>query len=114
MSVSKDFSLDQYIKDAAIFLRKYEAERLRGNIAQLEDLENTSDIALVRKWAWISAICGALFSFLAMPLLLGLVQSLLPFMLTQFLWAFVKVSMGMSLLMFAAAIYFTIGMSSER
>lgn len=111
--MSKEFSLDQYIHDMASYLRKYEAERLRGNLTQLEDLENTSDTALLRKWAWISSICGALFSFFGMPLLLGLLQSLLPFYVGQFLWAFVKVSMGMSLLMFAASIYFTIGMSSE-
>ena len=105
--------VDSYAKRLAVRLRQLEAERARGNLAQLEELEHTTDITLLKKWGWITTMAGAGVSFIALPFIIGVVQHFLPEIICQFLWAFVKLAMGMSLLMFAASIYFTIGPHSE-
>lgn len=108
------FSLEEYLIEVAKRLRQHEAERARGNLTQLEELEHTTDATLLRKWGWLSTIIGAVFSFLLLPFVLGIIQPFVPEMLSLFLWAVVKVSMGMSLLMLAVSIYFTIGYQSEK
>lgn len=101
-------STEKYLKEVALWLRSKEAERARGNPAALEELELTNDSTLLRKWSWISAMSGAAFSFLILPLLLGLLHSLLPEIVDKFLWAIAKVCMGLSLLMFLTSFYFTV------
>lgn len=105
---NEGFSKERYLKEVAQKLRQVEAERIRGDLIKLEELEHTTDATLLRKWGWISAIVGAIFSFFILPLIIGLVQHFLSEWLSQFLWAIAKVSMGMSLLMFAASVYITI------
>lgn len=85
----------------------------RGDLSRLEQLDSTTDDYLLKKWSWISAITGVAGSFLAAPFLLSILVPLLPELVGQLLWAVVKVCMGLSLLMFCAAIYFTINRSSE-
>lgn len=111
--MSEKFSVQQYKQDLSKMLRSKEADMCRGDLSRLEQLDATTDEYLLRKWSWISAITGAGVSFLLAPLLLSLVTPLFPTLLSEFLWAVAKVCMGMALLMFCAAIYFTIGKSSE-
>lgn len=106
--------LEHYLKEVATRLRQHEAERIRGDLALLEELEHTTDMTLLRKWGWISSIIGAIGSFVAFPLLLGVIQHFLPEWLGNTLWTIAKVAMGLSLLMFAASVYFTIGPQSEK
>lgn len=111
--MSEKFSFQQLKSDLVAELRKKEAEMCRGDLSRLEQLESTTDSYLLKKWTWTSAIAGAAFSFFACPLLLGVLTPFLPVLLTEFLWAVAKVCMGMCLLMFCAAIYFTIVRSSN-
>ena len=108
------FSLEQYMKEVAGKLRQHEAERIRGDLTLLEELENTTDLALLRKWGWISSIIGAGVAFIAMPFVIGLLQHFLPDWIGSLLWATTKVAMGLSLLMFGMSVYFTIGPNSEK
>ena len=112
-NLSEKFSLQQYKQDLSNMIRGKEADMCRGDLSRLEQLDATTDEYLLRKWSWISAISGAAASFLLAPFLLGLITPLLPTILSELLWAVAKVCMGLALLMFCAAIYFTIGKSSE-
>ncbi len=111
--MKQEFSFKQYLKDVASQLRQHEAERARGDLHCLEDLEHTTDATLLRKWGWISTIVGTAFSFLVLPLAIGLIQRHIPEWLNLLLWAVAKTSMGMSMLMFAASVYFTVGLQSD-
>lgn len=108
VDLNQTFSFDKYIKEVASKLRRYEAERIRGDLARLEELEHTTDLTLVRKWGWVSAIVGAGFSFILLPFITGIVQHYVPDWVGTLLWSIVKVSMGMTLLMLGVTIYFTI------
>lgn len=100
-------STQHYLKAIASKLRKREAEKARGDILKLQELDQTQDIAILRKWAWVSAIYGALFSFVGIPLAITVFQPFLPDMLSTFVWIFAKTSMALSMLMFGTAIYLT-------
>lgn len=112
--MSQGFSLDNYLKEVAGRLRQAEAERARGDLARLEELEHTSDMTLVKKWGWISVIVGAGFCFVLFPFVVGILQHYVPDWVGTFLWSVIKVSMGMTLLMLGVTIYFTIGPYSDR
>lgn len=112
--MKQGFSFKPYLHDVAQKLRQHESERARGNLSLLEHVEHTSDETLLRKWGWISTIVGAIFSFLVMPFAISILQPFVPELFDKILWAVAKVSMGMSLLMFAASIYFTIGLDSDN
>ncbi len=111
--LKQGFSLKLYLIEVAKLLRQHEAERARGDLATLEALEHTTDATLLRKWGWISTIVGAGFAFLVLPLTIGLIQRHIPEWLNLLLWAVAKTSMGMSMLMFAASVYFTVGLNSD-
>lgn len=106
--MNQKFSMQTYIGRVAGELRRREAEMHRGNIARLEALEQTSDRGLICKWGWISSACGAVFSFLVLPIFIGIFQSLVPGWACLLLWSFAKVSMALVLLMFLVSLYFTI------
>ncbi|MBX9685930.1 MAG: hypothetical protein K2X27_04460 [Candidatus Obscuribacterales bacterium] len=108
-----NLSKEEYFKLLATRLRQIEAERARGDMAKLEDLEQTTDATLLRKWTLVSAIVGAAGSFFLMPLLISVVQPFIPEWADTLLWSIAKVSMGLALLMFGAAIYFTLGMNQD-
>ncbi len=112
--MSQGFSIDKYLKEVAGRLRQAEAERARGDLARLEELEHTSDMTLVKKWGWISVIVGAAFSFVVLPFIVGIAQHYVPDWIGTLLWSVIKVSMGMTLLMLGVTIYFTIGPNSDR
>ncbi len=111
--MKEGFSFQLYLKDVAVILRKHEAEKVRGDLKCLENLEHTTDATLLRKWGWISTIVGTIFSFLVLPIIIGLIQRHIPDWLNLLLWAIAKTSMGMSMLMFAASVYFTVGLRSD-
>lgn len=100
-------STQHYLKRIAAKLRQREAEKARGDILKLQELDQTQDIAILRKWAWIFAIYGALFSFIAIPLAITMFQPFLPEALSNFIWFFAKSSMAISMLLFGTAIYCT-------
>jgi hypothetical protein len=111
--LTEKFSFQKFKKDLVAELRNKEAEMCRGNLTRLEQLDSTTDAYLLKKWTWTSAVVGAIVSFFVSPLILGVLTPILPRLMSEFLWSVVKVCMGMSLLMFCAAIYFTIVRSSD-
>lgn len=113
MHLKEGFSLDLYLKEVVKRLRRHEAEMARGDISRLEELEQTTDSTILRKWGWISTLTGAFFSFIILPFTIGVVQAFLPEWGSNLLWAIAKVSMGLSLLMLLASIYFTLGLNSN-
>lgn len=111
--MSKPFSLFALKKDAVGYIRQMEAELSRGDRVKLETLDRTTDQTLLRKWCWIFTIVGIIFSFGALPLLVGIVQIFSPPIVRSFLWICIKICMGACLLMFGTAIYFTILKSED-
>lgn len=100
-------SNQHYLKAIAAKLRRNEAEKARGDLGKLEELDQTQDLALLRKWAWVITIYGVLFSFVGVPLIIMVVQPFLSEWLSTLIWSFAKASMAISMLMFGTAIYFT-------
>lgn len=111
--MSEKFSFQQFKKDVARELRNKEADMCRGSLSRLEQLESTTDEYLLKKWTWTSAVTGAIFSFVVCPFALSIFTPIFPHLLSEILWAVAKVCMGLSLLMFCAAIYFTIVRSQD-
>ena len=97
-----------YIKKMAHTLRAREADMLRGKPDLLSALDHQSDIELVTRWAWTSAIVGALISFVGIPLVLNIFDHIVPLIIYQFLWLLLKLSMLFVLLMFGAAVWLTL------
>lgn len=104
-----EFNLENHLKQVAQLVREKEAYMRRGDLAALQELDELTDEYLLRKWAWVAAIVGVIASFAVVPLVLGVIGGFLPVFVRELFWAFAKVSMGVSLLMFCAAIYFTMG-----
>jgi hypothetical protein len=101
------FSLARYKREVAAYIREKQAHMARGQLPALQALESRSDDELLQRWAWTSAISGAIFSFLFAPLALSLLHNLVPYLLVKLLWAVTQVCMGLTLLMFGVAVYFT-------
>jgi hypothetical protein len=95
------------MRKAAVYLREREANLARGQLTKLQALENVSDLDLLRKWAWMSAIFLAVGSFLGAPILLMAVGFILPFILSQLLWILAKIAMALTCAMLGTAIYLT-------
>jgi hypothetical protein len=99
--------LDDYFKQVATHLRASEANFCRGQPDLLSRLDQTTDLDLMTKWAWKSAIVGTIFSFVGLPFVLALLNSFLPSILLEILWIIVKFSMAAACAMFGLAAYFT-------
>ena len=103
---------EDYCKKVAIYLRAREANFLRGRPEQLEQLDQLTDLDLLKKWSWMSAIVGGIGCVAGM-LLVSVLSSLLPVIVTQLLWALEKVALGLVCFMIALAAYFTFFMSID-
>ncbi len=100
-------NIDSYVKQVSAFLREREANIRRGQPQNLQLLDQMTDLDLIKKWSWMSSIVGSLVSFAALPLAAMVLGSFLPVLLNHFVWAVIKVCMGLSCVMFAVAAYFT-------
>jgi hypothetical protein len=101
-------SLEEYKDMVVTYLRTLEAKSSAGDAYKLERLENISDADLLRKWLWLGTICGSLLFFLALPVIASLLAKILPFLLMEILWTFVKAGMGLVVIMGGLSIYLTI------
>ena len=108
MSQQNPASIKEYLNMVAMRLRQREAHMRRGNVAKLEDLEETSDEELLKKWSWMSAIAGLIVCFFIVPFVLSIINRFLPPILAHLLWSLALVSMVVVMAMFAAAIYLTV------
>lgn len=105
---------NEYCRLVANYLRGREANLLRGQREGLDQLDQLTDVDLLRKWSWTSAIIGGIVAFAVMPIVLMVLHSLIPVILMQFLWAFTKVTWGLACAMFALAAFFTFFMSADN
>jgi hypothetical protein len=95
-----------YIKQIAMKVRAKEAEMLRGDPDRLAALDARPDVELVAKWAWTSAIVGAITTF-GIGVALNLLENLVPLFVYSLLWLLLKLVVLSVLLMFAAAAWLT-------
>lgn len=96
-----------YCKQVADYLRAREANVLRGQPARLQQLDQITDLDLLKKWSWMSAIVGAIVTFAGMPLGLMIVKIFMPALIMNVLWLLTKFCMAVSCALFALAAYFT-------
>lgn len=101
-----------YLREIARRLRQFEAEKARGDLSKLEELDQLPDIILLRKWAWMCSIVFCGFAFLAMPLIISIFQPFMPEGLNTFVWAFAKTAMATALLLLGTTVYLTIKVST--
>jgi hypothetical protein len=105
--------IQTYSAKAAIYLRGREADALRGQPEQLRELELVTDLDLLKKYSWRTAIMAAIGCFFAAPILVSVLQSFLPALLAHFLWFVVKLGMALTCAVFALAAYYTFGPGSD-
>lgn len=101
-------TLETYKRRLAQYLRQQEAGHFRGQMSRLDALDEVTDEDLLRKWAWLFAICSCLFAFLGLPMAINVFRAFMPYELAQFLWLVDKVSMFVSMGMFAIALFLTV------
>jgi hypothetical protein len=111
--MNKVDAINGYIKRVASTVRAREADILRGNPDALAALERRSDVEVVTRWAWTSAIMGAIAAFLIAPFVLSILNRFLPTIIYELLWLLLKLGMGCVVLMFAAAAWLTFKPISE-
>jgi hypothetical protein len=100
-------NLDEISTKLAVHLRAREANVMRGQPERLNQLEMTTDRDLLRKFLWSTAIISAGCTFFALPLLMMVLKSFLPEVLTHVLWVLIKIGMATSCAVFALAAYLT-------
>jgi hypothetical protein len=98
-----------YSAKAALHLRGKEADALRGQPERLHELELITDGDLLRKYSWRMAIIGTAVSFFAAPLVMVVLQLVLPAVLVHILWFMVKVAMAVAIGLLGLAAYYTFG-----
>ncbi|MBI4534367.1 MAG: hypothetical protein HY711_10525 [Candidatus Melainabacteria bacterium] len=106
--MARESSLNEYKDLLSGLCRRLEVKCARGDQRRLERLDEMSDDELMRKWLWVSSIVGALIFYLGLPFLLSLLAQFIPSLLMQLLWSVLKLGMGMVIVIFALAVYFTI------
>ncbi len=98
----------KYKKKVADALRGFESRRSWDNVGQLDYLSSLSDDEFLRRWMWIVLVVGCPLCFIALPLLVSVIQVFLAAALVAVVWTVVKLLMAMMLLLLIAAIYMSI------
>jgi hypothetical protein len=100
--------LSQYKNRLLVLIRQQEARKALGNVDRLEELAETSDDFLLKKYIWTICLLGGPAVFVAMPLLLCVLGIFTPAPIMEFFWFFTKVGMAIVLLVFCLAVFFTL------
>lgn len=100
--------LSQYKNRLLVLIRQHEARKALGNVDRLEELAETSDDFLLKKYIWTICLLGGPAVFVAMPLLLCVLGIFTPAPIMEFFWFFTKVGMAIVLLVFCLAVFFTL------
>lgn len=100
--------LSQYKSRLLVLIRQQEARKALGDTEKLEELAETSDDFLLKKYIWTICLLGGPAVFVAMPLLLCVLGIFTPAPIMEFFWFFTKVGMAIVLLVFCLAVFFTL------
>ncbi|MFA6211987.1 MAG: hypothetical protein WCT03_24495 [Candidatus Obscuribacterales bacterium] len=100
--------LSQYKSRLLVLIREQEARKALGDVEKLEELAETSDDFLLKKYIWTICLLGGPAAFVAMPLLLCVLGIFTPAPVMEFFWFFTKVGMAIVLLVFCLAVFFTL------
>jgi len=73
-----------------------------------QELIIESDDYLAKKFVWTIAIGGAAVFFIGLPLLLSILQIVMPVVIMNVLWMMAKIGMTLVLLVFGYAVYMTL------
>lgn len=100
-------SFEEYQAFVTTRLRVFEEKRALNDPVKLKQLELTPDADLLRKWMLIVSVIGFPITFVFM-IFLGMIGKYLPELISQLLWIVAKGAMGITLLIFLLASYYTI------
>lgn len=100
--------LSQYKSQLLVLIRQQEARKALGDVEKLEELAQTSDDFLLKKYIWTICLLGGPAVFVAMPLLLSVLGIFTPAPVMDFFWFFTKVVMAIVLVVFCLAVFFTL------
>jgi len=88
-------------------LRSLEIKRAGDDAEKLREIGELSDDETLRKWLWTIAVIGAPACFIALPLLLCVLNIIFSALVMNVLWFFAKIAMGTVIVIFALAAYLT-------
>jgi uncharacterized membrane protein len=108
MSQQNPATFKEQLQTLVIRLRQHEANKLRGDVAKLQDLEEMTDEELLKKWSWMCSIAGLIVCYFIVPFVLSIINRFLPAILAHLLWAVALASMFAVMAMFGCAIYLTV------
>jgi hypothetical protein len=97
--------LAEYQGFLAGMIRKSEISRARGDKERLGEIEACTDDYLLKRWLWTFAIVGGPITFIAIPVLLSGVGSVLPHTMMNYLWTMSKGAMAIIFVMFLVAVF---------
>lgn len=112
--MAKNSALTELRGLVCAWLRYIETKQAANNDQKLRQLATIDDNELLKKWLWIVCFIGGPISFIASPLLLGLLHPLLPALVTNILWIVVRTTMAITLILFILAVFLTIRESSSE
>lgn len=90
------------------FIRSREARQAGSDVARLEELENSSDLYLLKRFAWTVIMYAAPITFLALPFAYNSFGAMLGEW-QPFVWYLLQFTMVAVFLLLALTIYLTFG-----
>jgi hypothetical protein len=84
-----------------------EISKASDDISRLEEIENTSDQALIAKWLWKMSIILTVPAFVLVPFIIPSLANILPPAIYEIVWFISKLFMAMVLIMLGLALYLT-------
>ena len=97
-------TLADYQGFVAGLIRKSELSRAGSDKVRLDEIQACSDGYLVRRWLWTFAIVGGPITFIAIPLLLSGLASVMPHSVMDPLWFLSRGAMAIIFVMFLGAV----------
>jgi hypothetical protein len=98
-------TLAEYQGFLAGLIRKSEVSRAQGDKERLSEIESVSDDYLLKRWLWTFAIVGGPITFIAIPVLLSGLGSVMPHAIMSYLWTLSKGAMAIIFVMFLVAVF---------
>jgi len=89
-------------------IRRREAMKFRGDQEALDELAQTPDEFLIKKWLWTMCFIGGPGIFVGAPLLLCVLGIFTPAPIMDVLWVVTKILMALVLLTFSLMVFITL------
>ncbi len=101
-------TLREYKNLIVAYLRDFESSRAAGDPEKLRRLSETPDDLLLKKWLWTGTIIGTIGCFgILWPVAALILAPFVTSFIMQPLWMLIELAMGMTLIVFGAALYVT-------